>query len=232
MFIEEYATSLTFLPDFVGKYLAPGSKETLFERANQLRSQRRKGPFEWYFSLPRESPLTFKENSDRLQADVTGSVTGKGDEVKDVRTLLRVWSLDKALCYRPGIDAEEIGNKFAQTGRRVMTRFHFDPRVTSATQREPIYHLQVGGLSLEDENCWFPKQLKVPRLCFPPMDVILLCELVLVNLFYWDSTDLRKKPDWKRLVMKSQNIFQRSYFEKFHTYVDSTTDTILGSLIS
>ena len=231
---EEYATSLTYLvdPKYIGRYLAPGSKETLLERASLLRSQRRKGHFEWQVSIPRESPLTFKENSDRLQADVMGIIEGEGDEVKEVRTLLRIWSLDEALCYRSGIDAEQVKSKFVETGQRVMVRFHFDRRAKHVTSPEPIYHLQVGGVALENENCWFPKQLDIPRFHFPPMDIVLLCELVLVNLFHKSSRNLREKPEWKKLVVKSQDAFQGSYFSKFYSYVNSTTDTILGNLIS
>lgn len=203
----------------------------LLERVRMLCAQR-KGSSWWQFSIPKESPLTFMENSDRLQADVMGIIGGEGDEVKEVRTLLRIWSSDAALCYRASIDAEQVRSKFDEMGRRVMVRFHFDRREKYFTGPEPIYHLQVGGIALENENCWFPKQLDIPRFHFPPMDIVLLCELVLVNLFPRNSRNLREKPEWKKLVMKSQNAFQRSYFDKFYPYVNNTTNTILGHLIS
>lgn len=234
MLIEEYATSLTFLvgPKFIGKYLAPGSKDILLERVRLLRSQRRAVSLRWRFSIPRESPLKFRENGDRLQADVMGVIEGEGDEVKEVSTLLRVWSLDEALCYRAGIDAEQVRTKFDETGRRVIVRFHFERRAKNTKMLEPIYHLQVGGVALRDENCWFPKQLEIPRFHFPPMDIILLCELVLINFFHEDSRILRETPEWKKLVMKSQHAFQGTYFAEFHSYVNSESNTILGSLIS
>ena len=233
MWTEEYATSLTLMvgPKYIGKYLTPGSKEILLERVRMLRAQRKGGAW-WQFSIPRESPLTFKENSNKLQADVTGIIEGAGDEVKEVRTLLRIWSLDEALCYRAEIDAEQVKSKFAETGQRVMVRFHFDRRAKHVRNPEPIYHLQVGGVALENENCWFPKQLDVPRFHFPPMDIVLLCELVLVNLFHKSSRNLRETPEWKKLVIKSQSAFQAGYFSTFYSYINSATDTILGSLIS
>jgi hypothetical protein len=218
-------------PKYIEKYLAPGSRNMLLERVRMLRAQR-KGSSLWQFSIPKESPLIFKENSDKLQADVTGIIWGEGDEVKEVRTLLRIWSLDEALCYRASIDAAQVRSKVVEIGQRVMVRFHFDCRVKCVTRPEPIYHLQVGGVALENENCWFPKQLDIPRFHFPPMDIVLLCELVLVNLFPKNSRNLREKPEWKKLVMKSQSAFQESYFNKFYSYVNSTTDTILGNLIS
>lgn len=232
MLIEEYATDLTFLADqkFIGRFLAPGSKQVLQEAVGILRSQRRATI--WNFRILRERPLTFRENSQNLQVDVTAIIDGRGDQVTDIRTLLRVWCLDKSLCYREDLDAELVGTRFDETGRRVLARFHFERRLTETVKPEPIYHLQVGGVPLDDENCWFPKQLEVPRFYFPPMDVILLCEVILVNFFHEDSRDLREKPEWKRLVMKSQAAFQQSYLNKFCSYVNSTTDTILGNLIS
>lgn len=232
MLIEEYAKNLTFLADqkFIGRFLAAGSKQVLQEAVGILRSQRRATI--WNFRILRERPLTFRENSQKLQVDVAAIIDGRGDQVTDIRTLLRVWCLDKSLCYRENLDADLVGTRFDETGRRVLARFHFERRLAETVKPEPIYHLQVGGVPLDDENCWFPKQLEVPRFYFPPMDVILLCELILVNFFHEDSRDLREKPEWKRLVMKSQAAFQRSYFDKFYSYVKSTTNTILGSLIS
>ena len=78
--------------------------------------------------------------------DLAGKIVGEGDDVREVRTLLRVWSLDRTMCYRVGIDSEEIQEKFEQTGRRVIVRYHFDCRAPNVKRMpEPIYHLQVGG---------------------------------------------------------------------------------------
>ena len=64
------------------------------------------------------------------------------------------------------------------------------------------------------------------------MDIVLICELILVNLFHRNSRDLREKPEWKRLVKRSQYTFQQRYFDRFYSCVNSTTDTILGNLVS
>lgn len=231
MLINEYATNLTFLADqrYIGGFLAAEGKQVLKDAAGILQSQR--GKTIWQFSIPKERPLTFRENPQRLQVDVTAIIDGRRDQVVDMRTILRVWCLDKSLCYREGIDADLVRTRFDEAGRRVLARFHFERRSTKTERPEPVYHLQVGGVPLADENCWFPKQLKVPRFYFPPMDVILLCELILVNFFHEDSRDLREKPEWKKLVMKSQQTFQRTYFDDFYSHVNSDYNTILGNLI-
>ena len=233
MWTEEYATSLTFMvgPKYIGRFLTSESKYMLLDRVGALRAPRGRNSW-WQFSIPRESPLTFKENSVRLQADIVGTIEGQGDDIKEVRTLLRIWSSSATLCYRARVDSEQVRSKFDEMGKRVMARFHFEPRATNCAMPEPIHHLQVGGVAPEYENCWFPKQLDIPRFHFPPMDIVLLCELVLVNLFPGNSRNLRQTPEWKMLVMKSQNVFQAIYFDKLHDCVNNTTNTILGNLIS
>jgi hypothetical protein len=238
MRIEEYLRNLQILVQqkYLGPYLAPLGKEALLEPVGQLRdfvqnAKRRKG-IRWNFSIPRERPLSFKENETRLQVDLAGKVEGEGDDIREVRTLLRVWSLDKAMCYRVGVDSKQIEERFEQTGKRVIVRYHFDCRAPNVKEPEPIYHLQVGGNSLDEENCWFPKHLEIPRFHFPPMDIVLLCELVLANFFHQESENLRKTPEWVSLVRKSQYAFQVKYFEQFHLCFNNDANTLLGHLIS
>jgi hypothetical protein len=236
MWIGEYARNLQMLvqQQYLGAYLELGSKEALLEPVRQLgdlaRTSRKRKPIRWQFSISRERPLKFKENEKRLQVDLAGMIEGEGDLVKEVKTLLRVWSLDGTMCYRVGVDSEEIKRKFEQTGRRVIVRFHFDCRAPNVTKPEPFYHLQVGGNALDEENCWFPEQLEIPRFHFPPMDIVLLSEMVLVNFFHQPSENLRKKPEWVSLVRKSQDAFQMRYFDLFDSYFKNTSNTLLGHL--
>lgn len=244
MLIAEYATHLTMLvdPAYAGKYLAPRSKEIILERIYSLEKNTEKAGKKgkkgkrklksWEFSISRDEPLVFRENSEKYQVDIAGIICGVGDDITEVKTRLRVWSLDEALCYRDGIDCAEFKNKFQEYKKRVMVRYHFDRRAPSVEKPEPIYHLQVGGQTLPDENCWFPKQIEVPRFHFPPMDIILLCELVLVNFFHKESEILRKKPEWIRLIQKSQHIFQDVYFTQFNKCCVNSSNTILGHLLS
>lgn len=238
MWIEEYLRNLQILvqPKYIGAYLAPLGREALMEPIGQLRdfvkTARRRRMIKWTFSVPRQRPLSFRQNGTRLQADIAGIIGGEGDIVKEVKTLLRVWSLDKAICYRVGVDSEEIEKRFKQTGKRVIVRYHFDCKAANVKGPEPIYHLQVGGNALAEEDCWFPKHLEIPRFHFPPMDIVLLCELVLANFFHQESENLRKKPEWVSLVRKSQEAFQLRYFNQFHSCFKNEADTLLGHLTS
>ena len=62
----------------------------------------------------------------------------------------------------------------------VKFRFRIDQK-DPKLKNHPWHHLQIGDF----DDARFP---------FPPMDVILLCEFVLVNFFHKQSEDLRKAP--------------------------------------
>jgi hypothetical protein len=76
--------------------------------------------------------------------------------------------------------------------------FHIDQKVPDTP--EPWHHLQIGGFN-------------EPRFPYPPMDIILLSEFILINYFQEVYEDLRNDGGWKRLIINSQNIFQKEYYE-------------------
>lgn len=242
MGIEEYPRNLEILAQerYIGKYLDAASKGILYERAKSLRGflqkRRKRRPVEWSFSIPLEHPLTFIKNdvdNCRLQIDISCEIEGTGDDIKKYNILVRVWCWDRNTSYREGIDAGELKSKLKSLGwKRVILRFHVDLRAQKTKSTEPLYHLHVGGIPEDDENCWYPKQLKVPRFPHPPMDIILLCEFVLVNFFQKESEELRKDPEWRSLVRKSQEVFQKKYFAMCKSNLDDQTGTLLENLVT
>lgn len=242
MGFEEYHKNLEMLSQrsYIGKYLAPGSREILCERAKLLEQQRqrRRGrqPLNWRIFIAKEHPITFIKNivdDYKYQVDISCEIEGQGDDLVKYNILLRVWSCDEKISFRDDIDAIVLKTKLEQVGwKRVILRFHFDLRNQGTKIPEPLYHLHVGGIPKDDEHCWIPKQIKVPRFPYPPVDIILLCEFVLVNFFSQESGDLRKTPQWKSLVRKSQKLFQKPYFEKCIHFLKDNNDTLLGNLSS
>lgn len=240
MKIEDYPRNLEMLVQrHLSNYLDAGSKELLIGRArilqDSLKRKRKNRPVKWNFTIPREHPLVFKTSdvdSNKLQVDISCEIEGQDDKIYRQNVLVRVWCLDKDLSFREGIDAIELEKILKGIGwRRVVLRFHFDLRTSETEIQEPLYHLHIGGNPVEDENCWFPKQIKVPRFPYPPMDIILLSEFILVNFFQEQSAQLRKKPEWKSLVRKSQDFFQKEYFENCVQHINSRASTLLGNLI-
>ena len=98
--------------------------------------------------------------------------------------------------------------------REIVFRFHIDQKTKDSKAKEPWYHLHIGKF---DE----------PRFPFPPMDVILIYEFVLINYFQKDSENLRKDGGWKNLVIHSQDIFQKEYFNVCRNCIENKTDTTL-----
>ncbi len=225
---------------YIGSYLDTGSKEMLIDRAKtlmiSLKKRRKRGHVDWIFSISQKQPLTFKItelDNLKVQIDVSCEIIGCGDDIKKQNLLLRIWSCDENICYRSHMDASELRDKLEGAGwKRVMLRFHIDLKDSGAKIPEPWYHLHTGGDSEDSEYCWIPKEIKAPRFPYPPMDLILLCEFVIVNFFPQKSEDLRKNPEWQSLVRKSQEIFQRDYFARCMKCLDSGTDTLLENLLA
>jgi len=234
MRINDYPRCLELLVrQHMNKFLEESSKSRLINKAQTLRNYIRKGE-KWRFTIPRDNPVTFVKNNRKFQIDISCEIEGTGNTIQKQNILLRIWSSDKKICYRDDIDHPNIKIKLDDIGwKRVVLRFHFDLRSSDTKQPEPLYHLQIGGKNPgKDENCWFPEQIDVPRFPYPPMDIILLCEFVLMNFFQEEYETMRKKPEWKGLIKKSQELFQREYFENCYRYINDGNDTLVGNLIS
>jgi len=219
----------------IGNFLEPNSKEILKQKAGLLRtSLKRKRNVEtvdWRLAISPKNPLIFITNDCHFQVDISCEIEGIGNLINKQNMLIRVWSYDINTCFRDEMDAAILKEKIKQEGgKRVMLRFHIDRRTLDVKNPEPCYHLHVGGIPDDSENCWIPKQIKEPRFPFPPMDLILLSEFVLVNFFHVESKDLREKPEWKSLVKKSQEFFIRPYFKECMKFLNSP-DTLMGNLV-
>ena len=91
-------------------------------------------------------------------------------------------------------------------------KFHIDQKVPDTP--EPWHHLQIEGFN-------------EPRFPYPPMDIILLSEFILINYFHEVYEDLRKDGGWKKLIINSQTIFQREYYEACRNCIENNKDVTL-----
>ena len=105
-----------------------------------------------------------------------------------------------------------------------------DRRGASAKVFEPIYHLHAGGRLAEQEFCWIPKDLEEPRFYFFPLDIVLLCEFILVNFEPEKHDELRKTPEWRNQVIRSQNLYLKPYIYQFYKYLEDNNYTLLNHL--
>ncbi|MDY6970343.1 MAG: hypothetical protein SVR08_17055 [Spirochaetota bacterium] len=112
----------------------------------------------------------------------------------------------------------------------MVSRFHFDRKLPGTAIPEPLFHMHAGGVAKPDEFSWFPKQLGEPRFHFLPLDLILLFEFIFFNFFPQSSRNLRETPEWKSLVIKSQDLCLKPHIEKLAKFLTNYNDTILGHL--
>jgi len=255
MWIDGYLTKLTMLsnnPSF-RSFLDPNSINPLYESVAKLRGiiesekklnkSRKERKVEWIFVIPRDTPLRFKisevDPELKLRVDLScliqglEEVTKKKFAIKKYNFEVRIWSEEKDVVYRDVFDSEEIGKQIMDSGcKRVMSRFHFDIKCTD-TQRhlEPFSHFHIGGDSEGNEFCWLHNKIEIPRFPNPPMDLILLSELILASFFPSQSQELRDDPFWKHLVKFSQNCFLKPYFDECN-YVISNPDKVHSTLLS
>jgi hypothetical protein len=213
---KEYPRNLRILGEYINDYVDSRSKALLNEISNRISTstispKKKKQPVTWRMSISKENPLVFKKSSEGkfevhvdLSCEIEGEVTSL-DSDKIVLTkynvLIRIWSHQEKISYRERIDAPELRQELErQSWNRVISRFHIDLREIKAKIPEPLYHLHFGGRSEDNEYCWIPSNLNEPRFFCFPMDLILLCEFILTNFFPGESANLRKAPEWKRMI--------------------------------
>jgi hypothetical protein len=254
VWIDKYLTQLKSLTDNKSfqDFLDPNSVNPLYESVQKLHGvienekklnkARKEKKVEWIFVIPRNTPLRFKIGEDdpelKLRVDLSCSIQGIEElktqtfSIKKYNFEIRVWSEEENIIYRDDFDSEEIGRKIRESGcRRVMSRFHFDVKSTN-TQRhlEPFSHFHIGGDSEDHEFCWLHNKIEIPRFPHPPMDLILLSELILASLFHDQSKELRDDPFWKNMIQFSQDCFLKPYFDECNYAINNVQSTLLSHL--
>lgn len=170
----------------------------------------------WGFEI--KSPaLRFKEteiNGYRFYVDVICEFRWKGDALCKRNLVLRLWSRDPSMSYRPEWDSDIIGdlvtNELECLEERVMLRFHFDMAAKGVSELKD--HLQVGGVSQAGEYCWLPSQIDVPRFPYPPVDLFLICELIGANFYEKEYNRLRTDSTWIGQIRRSQVRLLKEYY--------------------
>lgn len=115
---------------------------------------------------------------------------------------------------------------------KVLSRWHFDlaNRLDSGEmQSGPLTHIQYGGRVVEQDRSE-DHPLKIPRWCHPPMDIILLCEVIVANFFpkKWDL--IRETPSWCDAISTCQRICYSAYLRKMVQTLGISSTTILHEM--
>lgn len=100
---------------------------------------------------------------------------------------------------------------------RKIFQFHIDQKDSEA--EEPWNHLHID-------------EFNEPRFPFPPMDLILICEFMFINYFPERTKVLRKDGGWRKMVRKSQDMFQQKYFSECQNCIEhNKTNTLQEHLL-
>jgi hypothetical protein len=121
----------------------------------------------------------------------------------------------------------EISN---DAGERIQ-RWHVD-RANMANQKYqegPLYHLQIGG-HWRGGNRSLEMDLEEPRWCHPPLDVVLLAEVVAANFYPKEWRVLHAKGTWCSLVQASQKLCFTDYVAKISHLMNVGQSTALGEM--
>jgi hypothetical protein len=185
--------------------------------------------------IPRGNPIRFRESNKKhnfLRVDLFGKleqVDLANTELKAGLTI-RIWSLKEEHYHRNGVDCIQTKLKINRERGRVLTRFHFDSAEHDAW--EPRYHFQIGGKYRDDdEHCWYPPWLDVPRFAYHPMDLILACEFVVANFFPEVFPQIVSEPTWQHALVRAQEEYVFPYLE-FVARCKSRRQSLLQHLCS
>jgi hypothetical protein len=110
----------------------------------------------------------------------------------------------------------------------LIRKFHFDYAnpIHKTNQPVPTFHLQYGGVvsdHLKDFaneghlNQW----LSVPRLCFSPINISILLDILLCEFYSIETETLIGDPDWRTLIRKNEAFILKSYYGSIYEHISA-----------
>ncbi|MAN65539.1 MULTISPECIES: hypothetical protein [Hyphomonas] len=178
------------------RILTPEGFAALSEAADKLQS---KTELAWDYSIPIQNPVSFLPCVDRQGRKFIPKIG-----VKEISVVTPANS--EAIPFKKWDIALTL--EFEDESVHC-PRWHFD--MANLDQPGPITHLQYGGYKHAPHN-HLDSSVQQPRWFTPPMDVILLCEVVAANFFQeiWIQS-LRQERRWLALIHQSQKICYPHY---------------------
>ena len=179
----------------------------------------------WGYTIHPSRALTFKRSERPTQenrVDIYCNIQWKNDPLpihQDIK--IRVWGEAHDLIYRRNLDSEAIQDELTNPNRarngRVISRYHFD-KVNNeggsiSQEYHPQYHIQIGGVSEDDELCWHPSSFDIPRIPHHPMDFFLACQLIAINFFPNEYRTICKSAEWNTHLVTTQKMLLRDYYQ-------------------
>lgn len=168
--------------------------------------------------IDRDNAIVFNETLDENGEIIIPRISCKGIKVEQIQR------------GRPPFKSLDIALEIQDTLRNPISRWHVDWANSTATtvQSGPLVHLQYGGHRPGHRETDHP--LKVPRWNHPPMDILLLCELVAANFYEDRWGDLREDQNWCAAIAIGQKLCYSAYLRKMVTGLSISSETMLHSM--
>lgn len=188
----------------------------LYEEGRRLKVARK--ATSWDIFVDRDNAIEFRETCDKNGDGIIPRITCPGISVVQDD------------CSHPPFKALDIAIEIENRDREPIARWHVDWANTNneVTQSGPLVHLQYGGHNAGHRDLDHP--LKVPRWCHPPMDLVLMCEVMAANFYEEEWEELREDQNWNVAVSIAQRFCYSSYFRKFSSGLSVASKSILHSM--
>jgi hypothetical protein len=120
--------------------------------------------------------------------------------------------------------------------KRILRKFHFDFAPPDTTKKShPVFHLQYGGnLSKKLESMglqYFDFDMDIdidkPRLCYFPLSLALLINVVLKEFPGEATLKLIERNEWRDLIRRNEKIVLAPFFEKCYRFFLSRPENTL-----
>lgn len=174
----------------------------------------------WEFYIDLNDPLVFN-----LAEKATKN---KGDVTPKICVDLKV---DQSDCTKPPFAALDIAVNIFDEDNNVISRWHVDlanKKDDDSFQPGPLTHIQYGGHVAGDRE--HDHQLKVPRWCHPPMDILLLCEVITANFYPKQWVKLKEDRSWCDAISLSQKLCYSAYLRRLIFASHQPNTTILNEM--
>lgn len=173
----------------------------------------------WSFTVDLDSPIEFEVAKGFINQD------------EAVKILLSAEGLSVDSSKNFPFESMDICLLVQNFSGETVARWHFDfaNEKNGSMQSGPLTHLQFGGhIAGGDRSKDYP--LKVPRWSHPPMDLALLCEVIVANFFpnQWDS--IKENPSWCESISISEKLCYSAYVAKLAHNLNTSNTTFLGEV--
>ncbi len=181
--------------------LIPSSGSTgISDAITELKSQGKNTL--WSYSIGKSKPLSFTPTKSRkLDAEIVPKIT--------IQIAVDDSLVEKAhFSFKTLNTAMELATL---SNSKVIYRAHIDLSTLKGEgiyQPGPIFHFQFGGDKKTDVTT-----IRRPRWLFPPMDLVLMAELVTANFYPEKWGELRRQKGWIELIRFSQKLCYRPFFD-------------------